>query len=329
MDEHRAMGRVLRLIFIRPLSGLNSNPVVFKAGPFQIVHYGLFAALNTFLTASVLLFYIHAKGHHFRLSYSLVLGCCLAGVIVGVKLFHVMSLGREFFNDVKRYMNQTAMYSQGGIVGMFCSLVILSLIDDVPLTVMLDGAAYGAVLGLAFGRLGCYSYGCCFGRPTSSAYAVTYTHPQSKVVRLAPRLKDTPLIPTQFYCSYVNLVLFVLFTFVARFCPRDGLIILLFTVLYNGFRLVIERYRFRDGGPDFARVAICLCLGLLGFVVLYSAITGQMFVYSPFRHPLSVPAYFGFLFSSPVVLVPVILVTVVSLLFFGVHGRTLGKHIDF
>ena len=101
MGKGSAVGRVLRLILIGPLSGLNNDPVLLRRRSFQVVYYGVFAALNTFLTASMLLFYLHAKGHAFKTSLFLILGFCWAGGVVGIKLFHVVTLGRAFFEDVK------------------------------------------------------------------------------------------------------------------------------------------------------------------------------------------------------------------------------------
>lgn len=329
MSRCSAVGRVLRLILITPLSGLNSNPVLFKGRSFQIVRYGVFAAMNTFLTASMLLFYLHTKGHGFKASLFLVLGFCWAGGAVGVKLFHVAALGRVFFKDVKAHMNQTAMYSQGGILGIFCSLVIVGLVENIPLSIILDGSAFGAVLGLACGRLGCYSYGCCFGKPTTCAFSVTYTHPASKVLRLVPDWKDTPLFPTQFYACYANLFLFVLFAVVARAFPFDGLVTLLFVVLYNGFRIIIEKYRYRSPGPDFRKTALGIGVVLLLLIVPYLALTRQIFRHTPFRYPMSIRGYLDFLASGPAVLVPILLVSFASLLFYGVHGKKLGEHLDY
>ncbi len=329
MGRCSTVGRVLRLILIAPLSGLNSNPVLLKGRSFQVVRYGVFAAMNTFLTASMLLFYLHTKGHAFQTSLFLVLGFCWAGGVVGVKLFHVAALGRAFFKDVKACMNQTAMYSQGGILGIFCALVIAGLAENIPLSIILDGAAFGAVIGLACGRLGCYSYGCCFGKPTKCTFSVTYGHPESKVLRLTPHLKDTPLFPTQFYACYANLFLFVLFTIVARAFPFDGLVTLLFVVLYNGFRIVIENYRFKSPGPDFRKTAMGIGIGLLLLIFPYLTLTGQIFRHSPFHYPMSIHSYVDFLCSGPAVFGPILLVSFASLLFYGIHGKNLGEHLGY
>jgi prolipoprotein diacylglyceryltransferase len=320
---------IIRLFLLDPLAGLNKNPIFLKGRSFHLVYFGIFAAMNTFLTSSMFLFYIDAKGYNFKSSLFLIMGLCMAGDIVGVKLFHAVSLGIDFFNDVKKHINQTAMYNQGGILGIFSALIIIALFEDIDLFVILDGAAYGAVIGLAIGRLGCYNYGCCFGRPTKSICSVTYTNPNSKVLRLNPQLKDVPLIPTQVYSSYANILLFVLFTLTARNFPFDGVISLLFVVLYNGFRIFIEKYRVWTSGPNYAKVAVRLLLGFLLFFVSYFLITGKVFAHRPFLYPISLHNYWRYIFSSRDVFLAVSFASVISFLFYGIHGKVLGKHIAF
>jgi prolipoprotein diacylglyceryltransferase/Fe-S-cluster containining protein len=70
----------------------------------------------------------------------------------------------------------------GGIAGGGLAGCIALLSADAPLRLALDCAAPGLALGWAIGKLGCLTYGCCFGRPTPSRLAVHYHHPRSKAV---------------------------------------------------------------------------------------------------------------------------------------------------
>ena len=56
----------------------------------------------------------------------------------------------------------------------------------------------GSCFTQALGRLRCLVQGCCHGRPTSAEIGIIYTHPLSRVVRLA-KLGGIPLHPTQLY----------------------------------------------------------------------------------------------------------------------------------
>ncbi|MGB9628203.1 MAG: prolipoprotein diacylglyceryl transferase family protein, partial [Thermodesulfobacteriota bacterium] len=69
-------------------------------------------------------------------------------------------------------------------------------------------------LGLFFGRLGCFSAGCCYGRKTSLPWAVVFKDPNS----LAPL--NVSLHPVQLYEAGMGLGLFFLLIWWER---RKGL----------------------------------------------------------------------------------------------------------
>ncbi len=82
---------------------------------------------------------------------------------------------------------------------------------------LLASAGLAYVLGEAIGRLGCLSFGCCYGRPITAvgamqralygAAATTYRGPLKKI-SYASNLENTPVVPVQ---SIASIVLFTLF----------------------------------------------------------------------------------------------------------------------
>ena len=110
---------------------------------------------------------------------------------------------------------------------------------------------FAAILpvGHAIGRLGCFSAGCCYGRPTSLPWGVKFTDPRSLV---APSLLGVPLHPTQLYEAAGNLAIAaVLFQVLRR--VRDGKLqpgaaFYLYVVLYAVLRFIVEIYRGDDRG---------------------------------------------------------------------------------
>jgi prolipoprotein diacylglyceryltransferase len=320
---------ICQQLLARPLDWLNREPVWFRGRSFHVVYFGLFAAANFFLTASLIFYYPWAKGHGFRLNPFAIVGAGLLGNVLAIKLYHAAALGRKFLRDPKSSLNQTAMYNQAGIIGVFCALVVISRLEQMDLRVLLDGAAFGAALGLTVGRLGCYNYGCCFGRPTESTCAVRYSNPNAKVLRLHPDLRDVPLVPTQLYAAAANLLLVLLFAVLVRGWPYDGLIVLVFVVADNVFRVLIQRYRAAPGAdePDYSRVALCMLGGGLVFLASYALLTGRFLPYHPFENPLSLEGYVRFLASDWKWPAALLTMSLGTFLFFGVHGRTLGRHL--
>ena len=97
------------------------------------------------------------------------------------------------------------------------------------------------------GRLGCFMAGCCYGKPTQVAWAVTFTDPAAALNVGTPL--GVPLHPTQLYESLAGLViLVVLLATERRGKPYPGRTFWQFVLLYGVSRFVIEFFRGDDRG---------------------------------------------------------------------------------
>jgi phosphatidylglycerol---prolipoprotein diacylglyceryl transferase len=108
-----------------------------------------------------------------------------------------------------------------------------------------DALAPGVVLGQAIGRLGCFAAGCCWGKPTSLPWAVTFTDVYAS--RAVGTPMDTPLHPSQLYESGAA---FLIFAFLLWLLPRkrfDGQVTLAYVGLYSAVRFGLE---FLRGDPE-------------------------------------------------------------------------------
>jgi phosphatidylglycerol:prolipoprotein diacylglycerol transferase len=97
------------------------------------------------------------------------------------------------------------------------------------------------VVGQAIGRLGCFAAGCCHGRPTDVAWAVTFR--DIYATRAVGTPIDTPLHPTQLYESAAAFLIFGFLLWLAARKKFDGQVVLAYVVLYSITRFVIEFYR--------------------------------------------------------------------------------------
>jgi phosphatidylglycerol:prolipoprotein diacylglycerol transferase len=104
-----------------------------------------------------------------------------------------------------------------------------------------DALAPAGVLGQAIGRLGCFAAGCCFGKPTSVAWAVTFR--DLYAARAVGTPIDTPLHPTQLYESGATFLIFLALLAIARRKRFDGQVALSYVLLYSVARFVIEFFR--------------------------------------------------------------------------------------
>ena len=112
----------------------------------------------------------------------------------------------------------------------------------------LDGAALAQPLGEAIARLGCYVYGCCWGRPTTSRFGVRYTSKDSKVVRCAPHLHNVKIHPAQLYALVAYLILFVIFVVALPYLPFYGALGGIYCIVHSLIRISLEFFRQDDRG---------------------------------------------------------------------------------
>jgi phosphatidylglycerol:prolipoprotein diacylglycerol transferase len=112
-----------------------------------------------------------------------------------------------------------------------------------------DVFAPGIAAGHALGRLGCLSAGCCWGKPTELAWAVTFTNPYSNQIVGVPL--HIGLHPTQLYEALAEGVIFVLLLALWRRRRYPGEIFAAYLMLYAMARFAIEFYRGDPRGPEF------------------------------------------------------------------------------
>ena len=122
----------------------------------------------------------------------------------------------------------------GGIIGA----LIGSLIARDDLRNYLDIVVPVIPLGHAIGRIGCFCAGCCYGIPSDSAIAVTYTDP----VGGAPTVIS--LLPVQLIESCVNLVIFAVLMIVSAKTVSKYLTAILYCMMYGIARFILEFFRY-------------------------------------------------------------------------------------
>jgi len=129
----------------------------------------------------------------------------------------------------------------GGILGIIIGgVIILALGEDVW---QLFGAfAVAAPVVQAIGRLRCLVQGCCHGRPTSRNIGIRYTHPRSRVCRLA-KLENTPIHPTPMYSILWNVVTGVILARLWSLHVAPSFVSGIYLILNGLGRFVEESYR--------------------------------------------------------------------------------------
>jgi phosphatidylglycerol---prolipoprotein diacylglyceryl transferase len=100
-----------------------------------------------------------------------------------------------------------------------------------------DIMAPSIALGQAFGRLGCFFAGCCYGATCSLPIGITFNDPHT----LAP--PGVPLFPTQLMESGGNLLIFLTLLLLRRSKKFNGQLFWAYVLFYAVLRFIIEFFR--------------------------------------------------------------------------------------
>src|SRR3989339_308214 len=223
-------------------------PILFHINGFTLYTYGLFVALG-FMTLMVV-----SRRYADGISsdaLSDIFFVILVSALIGARLMYVI-LNFEAYQhhlvDILKVWNGGLVFF-GGFLAAVPAVALYLKIKGIDIWKTADGLSPGMALGHAVGRLGCFFAGCCYGKECGLPTAVRFTHPES-LVRLMKKKKT------------------------------DGIVFLIYIILYSLFRSVIEFYRGDFRGDFFFHfisvsqgigVLVSLGAGILLFMRLRSS----------------------------------------------------------
>ncbi|MCU1267376.1 MAG: Prolipoprotein diacylglyceryl transferase [Acidobacteria bacterium] len=217
-------------------------PELFRIGSFPVHTYGVFLAL-AFLGAIMVTVRLGSRdGLPRERIYDLCLWMLLASLIGSKALM--------FFTEPEYRGNPLALLSldflrsggvfYGGLIGAVLTGFFLMRHYKLPWWKTADACAPGIALGNVLGRLGCFSAGCCWGKPTTEPWGVRFTELAHEITGVPT---GTPLHPTQLYESLSMLLVFFFLLWLHRHRRFSGQVILAYALLYAAIRFVIEFFR--------------------------------------------------------------------------------------
>jgi phosphatidylglycerol:prolipoprotein diacylglycerol transferase len=169
--------------------------------------------------------------------------------LVGAKLLLILTEFTYYSENPSEIFSLATLRSGGVYYGGFlvAAIVGISLVryQRLPVWKMTDIFSPGIALGQSIGRIGCFAAGCCYGRPTTSLFGVTFKNPYSHDTVGVPL--NIPLHPAQLYEAATNLAIFFLLWSTLKKKRFDGQIFILYLVFYSTSRFVIEFFR---GDPE-------------------------------------------------------------------------------
>jgi len=165
----------------------------------------------------------------------------LAGLL-GAKFLLVLLDWRDYLAHPAQLLSvlRSAGVFYGGLLAAIPTAIWFSRRRGLPLWKVADVAAICLPIGLAIGRLGCFSAGCCYGKPSTLPWAVTFT---SEISQLPRELLGVSLHPTQLYLSFNGLILAAILYALHGRKRFDGQVFFWFIILYGATRSFWETFR--------------------------------------------------------------------------------------
>ena len=238
-------------------------PELFRIGNFPFTAYGIFLALGMLVALFVAARLGARDGLPRERIYDIGLWT-LVGGLLGSKL--LMFFVEDNVNILSLDFLRSGGVYYGGLLGGFLAVVILVRLYKLPFWKVADAFAPGVAIGQVFGRQGCFSAGCCWGKPTTLPWGVHFTelgHEYTGVPIYGLDGNDVHLHPTQLYESFIMLAVFAYLIYLHRHKKFDGQILIAYGIIYSIVRFSIEFIRDDPRGD------------LLGFTSLTGLSTSQ------------------------------------------------------
>ncbi len=235
------------------------HPYLLRIGSFQLPTYGCLVAIGIIAGLLVALRLSRRIGLPKDFVMDLVFWSVLVGLIGG-RLTYLLIEWRAFLaNPWGTVFSGAGQVFLGGLIFGLGATAMVCRRYRVSFPLAGDIMAPALALGHAFGRVGCFFAGCCYGAPTESALGIRFPRlvdESGAIVGSLPYLDhlDRGLVgladscsaavyPVQLFEAAGNLVLFVALYLAWRRRAFDGQIMLFYFVAYAIMRFVLEFFR--------------------------------------------------------------------------------------
>lgn len=210
------------------------HPILVKIGPLYIYSYGLMVAIGF----SVAMLLAYKRAHEFGIDKDKIIDfgiAILAGGLVGARALYVLTNLKYYIANPLEIINLT----KGGLIwyGAFLFGIIVAIWfvkkNNINFWAGGDLMAPYIALAQAFGRIGCFLNGCCYGSIVHSDYILNVKFPHESVLRH----------PAQIYSVIVLILLYVI---LRRWQARrrfDGEVFLGYALLSSFGRFCLEFLR--------------------------------------------------------------------------------------
>ncbi len=222
------------------------HPDLISIGPFTIHSYGLMIVIGYFAGLGIIRMRCDRYGFRWPVAMDLSFYLLLFGVL-GAKLLFWIIFPSDFIADMQLIVSDPREFVTrfgGGFVffgGLFAGAIVLYYYVrkyDLRLRHTIDLLTPAVPFAHAFGRIGCFLAGCCYGKECDLPWAVTFTNPKT----LAPF--GIPLHPAQLYESaFLFALTSLLLILESRITRVPGRMLPTYVLSYTIWRVFVELFR--------------------------------------------------------------------------------------
>jgi len=239
-------------------------PILLEIGPIRIASYGTMIAIGFILAILMAEKRAEKKGLDKDRIFWLGMACIVFGFIGAKLMFYIVEI-EYYLEDLSRLLDFNAGFVvYGGIIIGIIAGWVYCKVNKLEFGRYFDIVMPSVALAQAFGRIGCFLAGCCYGRETDSAIGIAFHNSD-----FAPN--GVKMIPTQLFSSAALFILVaILVKFAANSHRRPYKVAGLYMILYSIGRFIIEFFRGDDrGAVGVLSTSQFISLGIvvLGFVV--------------------------------------------------------------
>lgn len=244
--------------------------VLFEIGPFKVYGYGLMIAIGVIAAFAVGMY----REKKWKIGddkiFDLGIWCLIGGWLSAKILFWITELPSLIKDPSQIWSTMSSGFVvYGGLIGGILTGYLFCHIKKISFLKYFDLVMPSIALAQAFGRIGCFMAGCCYGKETHSVLGVVF--PKGSY---APG--GVPLIPTQLISSAADFLNFFLLIFLARKTKKDGQVGGLYLIFYSIGRFIIEIFRDDPrGNVGFLSTSQFIAIFMLAAGILVFVICGK------------------------------------------------------
>lgn len=219
------------------------HPVLFHIGKVTLYSYGFMIAVGILVGLFLARRQAAKEGIDQDKIIDIVFYILVAALVGARLLFVLMNFGEYAAHplDIVKIWQGGLVFYGGLVPGVVIAIWYIRRLG-LPLWQVTDIFAPSLAIGHAFGRIGCFLAGCCYGEACALPWAVTFTDPRS----LAPQ--GVPLHPTQLYSALGLLLLFAFLVFLRKKKTFQGELFWTYILCYAVGRFLLEFLRGDDRG---------------------------------------------------------------------------------